>query len=206
MEYYSLIKNNTLSHHGIKDMSWGIRRAEWYPIDKYREHLKNLGYDEKTINKKMKKAERGEAKYKKQVAKTRAKNLIKAQETRKANINAKNEENQNKKTKEELIKSGDIKEINKNVQDYTNEEINKAITRHNTVKNLSDEVSKSYPQAEKAVQKFMKDVGEETLKTVAKNTAVSVGYMLAKKAVEKTLTKMGKEDIYKNIEWKKLNK
>ena len=154
----------------------------------------------------MKKAERGEAKYKKQVAKTRAKNLIKAQETRKANINAKNEENQNKKTKEELIKSGDIKEINKNVQDYTNEEINKAITRHNTVKNLSDEVSKSYPQAEKAVQKFMKDVGEETLKTVAKNTAVSVGYMLAKKAVEKTLTKMGKEDIYKNIEWKKLNK
>ena len=170
------------------------------------EHLKNLGYDEKTINKKMKKAEKGEAKYKKQVAKTRAKNLIKAQENRKANINVKNEENQNKKTKEELIKSGDIKEINKNVQDYTNEEINEAITRYNTVKNLSDEVSKSYPQAEKAVQKFMKDVGEETLKTVAKNTAVSVGYMLAKKAVEKTLTKMGKEDIYKNIEWKKLNK
>ena len=187
-------------------MSWGVRRAEWYPIEKYREHLKNLGYDEKTINKKMKKAERGEAKYKKQVAKTRAKNLTKAQEARKANINAKNEENQNKKTKEELIKSGDIKEINKNVQDYTNEEINEAMTRHNTVKNLSNEVSKSYPQAEKTVQKFMKDVGEETLKTVAKNTAVSVGYMLAKKAVEKTLTKMGKEDAYKNIEWKKLNK
>ena len=199
-------KINTLSHSGVLGQKWGIRRAEWYPIDKYREHLKNLGYDEKTINKKMKKAERGEAKYKKQVAKTRAKNLIKARETKKANINAKNEENQNKKTKEELIKSGDIKEINKNVQDYTNEEINEAMTRHNTVKNLSNEVSKSYPQAEKTVQKFMKDVGEETLKTVAKNTAVSVGYMLAKKAVEKTLTKMGKEDAYKNIEWKKLNK
>lgn len=199
-------KINTLSHSGVLGQKWGIRRAEWYPIDKYREHLKNLGYDEKTINKKMKKAEKGEAKYKKQVAKTRAKNLIKARETKKANINAKNEENQNKKTKEELIKSGDIKEINKNVQDYTNEEINEAMTRHNTVKNLSNEVSKSYPQAEKTVQKFMKDVGEETLKTVAKNTAVSVGYMLAKKAVEKTLTKMGKEDAYKNIEWKKLNK
>lgn len=197
---------NTLSHSGVLGQKWGIRRAEWYPIDKYREHLKNLGYDEKTINKKMKKAERGEAKYKKQVAKERSKNLIKAREAKKANINTKNEENQNKKTKEELIKSGDIKEINKNAQDYTNEEINEAIKRHNTVKNLSDEVSKSYPQAEKAVQKFMKDVGEETLKTVAKNTAVSVGYMLAKKAVEKTLTKMGKEDIYKNIEWKKLNK
>ena len=199
-------KINTLSHSGVLGQKWGIRRAEWYPIDKYREHLQNLGYDEKTINKKMKKAERGEAKYKKQVAKERKKNLIKAQEARKANINTKNEENQNKKTKEELIKSGDIKEINKNAQDYTNEEINEAIKRHNTVKNLSDEVSKSYPQSEKIVQKFMKDVGEETLKTVAKNTAVSVGYMLAKKAVEKTLTKMGKEDIYKNIEWKKLNK
>ena len=183
----SSYKINTLNHSGIKGQKWGIKRAEWYPINKYREHLKNLGYDEKTINKKMKKAEKGEAKYKKQVAKT-------------------NDENQNKKTKEELIKSGDIKEINKNVQDYTNEEINEAITRHNTVKNLSNEVSKSYPQVEKAVQKFMKDVGGETLKTVAKNTAVSVGYMLAKKAVKKALTNMGKENIYKNIEWKKLNK
>ena len=171
----SSYKINTLSHSGIKGQKWGIRRAEWYPINKYREYLKNLGYDEKTINKKMKKAEKGEVKY-------------------------------NKKTKEELIKSGDIKEINKNVQDYTNEEINEAITRHNTVKNLSNEVSKSYPQVEEAVQKFMKDVGGETLKTVAKNTAVSVGYMLAKKAVKKTLTNMGKEYIYKNIEWKKLNK
>ena len=198
----SSYKINTLSHSGIKGQKWGIRRAEWYPINKYRDHLKNLGYDEKTINKKMKKAEKGEAKYKKQVAK----NLIKAQENRKANINVKNEENQNKKTKEELIKSGDIKEINKNVQDYTNEEINEAITRHNTVKNLSNEVSKSYPQVEEAVQKFMKDVGGETLKTVAKDTTVSIGYMLAKKAVKKALTNMGKEYIYKNIEWKKLNK
>ena len=206
MEYYSLIKNDTLSHHGIKDMSWGHRRAEWYPIDKYEAHLRRMGYSDRVIKKKMHKAEKGEAKYQKQLAKTRAKNLIKAQKARKANINTKNEENQNKKTKEELIKSGDIKEINKNAQDYTNEEINEAIKRHNTVKNLSDEVSKSYPQAENAVQKFMKDVGGETLKTVAKNTAVSVSYMLAKKAVEKTLTKMGKEDMYKNIEWKKLNK
>ena len=116
----SSYKINTLSHSGVPGQKWGVRRAEWYPIDKYREHLQNLGYDEKTINKKMKKAERGEAKYKKQVAKTRAKNLIKAQEARKANINAKNEENQNKKTKEELIKSGDIKEINKNVQFQSN--------------------------------------------------------------------------------------
>ena len=202
----SSYKINTLSHSGIKGQKWGIRRAEWYPINKYRDHLKNLGYDEKTINKKMKKAEKGEAKYKKQVAKTRAKNLIKARETKKANINAKNEENQNKKTKEELIKSGDIKEINKNVQDYTNEEINEAITRYNTVKKLSNEVSKSYPQVEKAVQKFMKDVGGETLKTITKDTTVSIGYMLAKKAVKKALTNMGKENIYKNIEWKKLNK
>ena len=202
----SSYKINTLSHSGVIGQKWGVRRAEWYPIDKYREHLQNLGYDEKTINKKMKKAERGEAKYKKQVAKTKAKNLIKAREAKKANINVKNEENQNKKTKEELIKSGDIKEINKNVQDYTNEEINEAITRYNTVKKLSNEVSKSYPQVEKAVQKFMKDVGGETLKTITKDTTVSIGYMLAKKAVKKALTNMGKENIYKNIEWKKLNK
>ena len=52
----------------------------------------------------------------------------------------------------------------------------------------------------------MKDVGGETLKTVTKDATVSIGYMLAKKAVKKILTNMGKENIYKNIEWKKLNK
>ena len=63
MEYYSLIKNNTLSHHGIKGMSWGNRRAEWYPIDKYEAHLRSMGYSDRVIKKKMRKAEKGEAKY-----------------------------------------------------------------------------------------------------------------------------------------------
>lgn len=206
MSYYAINTSESLSHHGILKQRWGVRRAEWYPIEKYREHLQSLGYDEKTINRKMKKAEKGEIKYKKHVAKTRAKNLAKAQQAKKTKNIANQEENQNKKSKEELIKTGDIKEINKNAQNYTNAEINEAMTRSQTLDRLSDEVSKKYPAQEKAVQKFMKEVGSETIKTVAKNTAVSVGYMAAKKAVEMALEKAGKEDLYKNIEWKKLNK
>lgn len=206
MSYYAINMTNSIEHSGVPGQKWGVRRAKWYPIEKYREHLQSLGYDEKTINRKMKKAEKGEEKYKKHVAKNRAKNLAKAQQTRKANLEAKNEEKQNTKSKEDLIKTGDIKEINKNAQNYTNEEINEAMTRHNTLKNLSNEVSRSYPKADNAVQKFMKEVGSETIKTVAKNTAVSVGYMAAKVAVEKVMKNAGKEDAYKKIEWKKLNK
>ena len=82
MEYYSLIKNDTLSHHGIKDMSWGHRRAEWYPIDKYEAHLRRMGYSDRVIKKKMHKAEKSEAKYQKQLAKTRAKNYAKAKRSK----------------------------------------------------------------------------------------------------------------------------
>ena len=27
---------DTLEHHGIKGQKWGVRNAEWYPIDAYR--------------------------------------------------------------------------------------------------------------------------------------------------------------------------
>ena len=123
MEYYSLIKNNTLSHHGIKGMSWGKRRAEWYPIDKYEAHLRSMGYSERAIKKKMRKAEKGEAKYQKQLAKTRAKNLAKAQRSKSYALKL-------KKEKEDIIKRGDIEKALERIDDFSNEELKIIVDRN----------------------------------------------------------------------------
>ena len=123
MEYYSLIKNNTLSHHGIKGMSWGKRRAEWYPIDKYEAHLRSMGYSDRVIKKKMRKAEKGEAKYQKQLAKTRAKNLAKAQRSKSYALKL-------KKEKEDIIKRGDIEKALERIDDFSNEELKIIVDRN----------------------------------------------------------------------------
>lgn len=123
MEYYSLIKNNTLSHHGIKGMSWGNRRAEWYPIDKYEAHLRSMGYSDRAIKKKMRKAEKGEAKYQKQLAKTRAKNLAKAQRSKSYALKL-------KKEKEDIIKRGDIEKALERIDDFSNEELKIIVDRN----------------------------------------------------------------------------
>ena len=130
MEYYSLIKNNTLSHHGIKGMSWGNRRAEWYPIDKYEAHLRSMGYSERAIKKKMRKAEKGEAKYQKQLAKTRAKNLAKAQRSKSYALKL-------KKEKEDIIKRGDIEKALERIDDFSNEELKIIVDRNQAKINIA---------------------------------------------------------------------
>ena len=150
MEYYSLIKNNTLSHHGIKDMSWGHRRAEWYPIDKYEAHLRSMGYSERAIKKKMRKAEKGEAKYQKQLAKTRAKNLAKAQRSKSYALKL-------KKEKEDIIKRGDIEKALERIDDFSNEELKIIVDRNqakiNVAKAKTDAMISKLSTVNEVVQK-----------------------------------------------------
>lgn len=126
MEYYAIITNNTLSHHGIKDMTWGHRRAKWYPIAAYEDHLRRMGYSERQIKKRYAKAEKGEAKYQKYVAKNRAKNLAKAKKARDVSI-------AKKKEREEIIRTGDINRALERIDDFTNEEL-KTIRERNQAK------------------------------------------------------------------------
>lgn len=150
MEYYSLIKNNTLSHHGIKGMSWGNRRAEWYPIDKYEAHLRNMGYSDRVIKKKMRKAEKGEAKYQKQLAKTRAKNLAKAQRSKSYALKL-------KKEKEDIIKRGDIEKALERIDDFSNEELKIIVDRNqakiNVAKAKTDAMISKLSTVNEVVQK-----------------------------------------------------
>ena len=51
MQYYAIITEESLSHHGIKGQKWGERNAEWYPIDDYKKHLRNAKDKTKYLNK-----------------------------------------------------------------------------------------------------------------------------------------------------------
>ena len=160
MEYYSLIKNNTLSHHGIKGMSWGNRRAEWYPIDKYEAHLRSMGYSDRVIKKKMRKAEKGEAKYKKQLSKTRAKNLAKAQRSKSYALKL-------KKEKEDIIKRGDIEKALERIDDFSNEELKIIVDRNQAKINIAKAKTNAMISKLSTVEEVVKKATSITSNSVA---------------------------------------
>lgn len=131
-------------------MSWGNRRAEWYPIDKYEAHLRNMGYSDRVIKKKMRKAEKGEAKYQKQLAKTRAKNLAKAQRSKSYALKL-------KKEKEDIIKRGDIEKALERIDDFSNEELKIIVDRNqakiNVAKAKTDAMISKLSTVNEVVQK-----------------------------------------------------
>lgn len=51
MQYYAIVMEESLSHHGVKGQKWGERNAEWYPIDAYKKHLRNTKDKTKYLNK-----------------------------------------------------------------------------------------------------------------------------------------------------------
>ena len=51
MQYYAIVTEESLSHHGVKGQKWGERNAEWYPIDAYKKHLRNTKDKTKYLNK-----------------------------------------------------------------------------------------------------------------------------------------------------------
>lgn len=131
-------------------MSWGHRRAEWYPIDKYEAHLRRMGYSDRVIKKKMRKAEKGEAKYQKQLAKTRAKNLAKAQRAKSYALKL-------KKEKEDIIKRGDIEKALERIDDFSNEELKIIVDRNqakiNVAKAKTDAMISKLSTVNEVVQK-----------------------------------------------------
>jgi len=181
MEYYAIVNSKSFEHYGTPGQKWGVRRAEWYPIEKYREHLQSMGYDERTINRKMRKAERGETKYRKQVAKNRAKSLAKAQEAKRIKNNAKGEVNEN-------LKEAVNKELHKGRYPYLSGEAHKkAIDAAAKVAKEKEEIIRK-GDINAALKRIDEFSNEELRMVMDRDKAVTA---LAKAKTDKLASNMG---------------
>ena len=147
-----------LEHHGILGMKWGVRK----------ERATGKGRISKHKAKKLRKR--------------RIKTLKKA---RKARMKNRLEEQQKQKTKDDIIKSKDIASMLKNVDKFSNQEINDMLTRLDTEGRLAERVSKM----NKANQSTGKKVANALKENVAAG-AKSAGSSLVRTVTENAL-KMG---------------
>lgn len=174
------LDEDTLEHFGILGMHWGQRNGPPYPLSSKISTGKRLkgGSGSGSISRKRKKAL-------KKARKTRAKNI-------KLKTLEKQKQQQIEKTKEEIIKSKDIKAMLNNADKFTSQEINDMLNRLDVEKRLRDKVVEADRANRSSAQKFKDMVKESTKKgltsatkslvsTVSEN-ALKIG---TKKLVEK---------------------
>lgn len=163
--------DDVLAHHGILGQRWGQRNGPPYPLDSKVSTGKRLK-KEGSISRKRKKAL-------KKARKTRAKNL-------KFKTEQKAQEQQRQKTKEEILKTKDVKAMLNNVEIFTTNEINDMLNRISSEKRLQEEVAR---QAE-----ANKNFGRKLLDTAAKNTKEAAANM-ASQAIRKGTEVVAKKAI-----------
>ena len=146
------LDENELEHHGIKGQKWGIRNAEWYPIDAY---LKSKGLDAKvttaattaadTTKKVAKKtgevvkstASKAKTSYDEHKAKAKKKAAVnKAKRTREAKIEEQRKEEAFEERKQRILNSGTPGEVLAIADKCTNQELRYALERNNTLADL----------------------------------------------------------------------
>lgn len=123
--------NNTLSHHGVPGMKWGVRRTP-----------AQLGH-KPSSNKKRKKAPDAIERVKKALAKHKQ-----AAEAKKAKKQAE-EEVKEQKSREEILKRGSASEVMSLKGKISNSELQSAVNRLNLERQLSDLSGKDNPKRDK---------------------------------------------------------
>lgn len=174
--------DDVLAHHGILGMHWGRRNGPPYPLDSKvstGKRLKKAGGGSGSVSRKRKKAL-------KKARKTRAKNLkIKTLEKQK--------QQQLEKTKEEIIQSKDIKAMLRNVDKFTNQDINDMLNRLDVERRLKEQVARQEEANKSAGQRF-----KEGFKQSVKEGLVSGGKAVTK-TVAKNAVKMGTKNLAKKL-------
>lgn len=105
----NILVNGELTHHGVKGQKWGLRNALWYPIAAWEAHRRSAPQRKQLAE--MNRAAKAERKAAKQRLKT-------------------------EKLKAEIIKSKDTDKMMKNIDLFSDDEINSYVNRMNTENKL----------------------------------------------------------------------
>lgn len=146
-------ESNYLAHHGILGMKWGIRRYQ-NPDGSLTSEGK-LRYNQDGSKKTFKERREAIKKRKKQM-----KSLAKARAARNKANAAKQESNDFSKKKEEILRSGDPKQILKYRKYMTDNEMNSALNRIRNEQALKDMVKASEKSGIDKIDGLMKTVGK----------------------------------------------
>ena len=144
-----------LEHQGILGMHWGRRNGPPYPLDSKVSTGSRLKKTLGDIRRKHKK----KAAIKK-ARKTRLKNL----QEKKKQEQLKKQQEKIQQEKDKIIQNNDIQTMFKNVGQFTNEEINRVLTRLDTEKKLKERVAEleraNMPKFKRFRKKLAQDVKE----------------------------------------------
>ena len=188
-------ESNYLAHHGILGMKWGQRNGPPYPLA-----AKMHSAAEKAAGWRKSLAEKSAAKKKK---KKQQKALEKARQARIANIQKEKEKKQYEEDKEKALKSGKASEILKYKGDLTNDQLQKAVSRLDWEKKLSDLSDKEVKDGWDKMDDIMKKADKVT-NYVKSGTnlykAIEEAIKPFKKKDEKTIEEERKEKIQKIID------
>lgn len=176
--------DDVLAHHGILGMHWGRRNGPPYPLD-----------SKISTGKRLKKA--GGSSGSGSISRKRKKALKKARKTRAKNLKIKTLEKQKQqqleKTKEEIIQSKDIKAMLRNVDKFTNQDINDMLNRLDVERRLKEQVARQEEASKSAGQRF-----KEGFKQSVKEGLVSGGKAVTR-TVAKNAVKMGTKNLAKKL-------
>lgn len=175
--------DDVLAHHGILGMHWGRRNGPPYPLS-----------SKVSTGKRLKKAGGGGSG---SVSRKRKKALKKARKIRAKNLKIKTLEKQKQqqleKTKEEIIQSKDIKAMLRNVDKFTNQDINDMLNRLDVERRLKEQVARQEEASKSTGQRF-----KEGFKQSVKEGLVSGGKAVTR-TVAKNAVKMGTKNLAKKL-------
>lgn len=175
--------DDIIEHHGILGMHWGKRNGPPYPLDSKVSTGKRLKSSSGKISRK------------------RRKSLKKARKIKASNIKKRQEEEKKQekieKTKEEIIKSKDIKAMSRNIDKFSNQEINDMLNRLDVEKKLKDRVV-AIEKANRSKGEKFKDAAKESiikgLSSGARSLASTVSENALKMGVKKVVKELVGED------------